>query len=53
MKYKTIWTLHNTVASMKNSLHSEMIFIDYMYAVIKFLVLNDKNIFKITLFKKN
>ena len=32
---------------MKNSLHNEMSFIDYVHVVAKFLVLNDKNISKI------
>ena len=32
---------------MKNSLHNEMSFIDYVRNVTKFLVLNDKNISKI------
>ena len=32
---------------MKNSLHNEMSFIDYVHVVTKFLVLNDKNISEI------
>ena len=32
---------------MKNSLHNEMSFIDYVHVVTKFLVLNNKNILKI------
>ena len=31
---------------MKNNLHNEMSFIDYVYAITKLLVSNDKNICK-------
>ena len=44
IKYKTIWILYNKIISTKNSLHS---FIDYLHVGTKFLVLSDKNIFKI------
>ena len=47
IKYKTIRTLYNKITSMKNSLHNEMSFIDYVHVVTKFLLLNDKNISKI------
>ena len=46
-KYKTVWTLYNKITSMKNSLHSEKIFIDYVHVVTKFFMLNDKDIPKI------
>ena len=47
IKYKTFRTLYNKITSMKNSLHNEMSFIDYVHFVIKVSVLNDKNISKI------
>ena len=47
IKYKTIWILYNKITSIKNSLHNEMTFIDYVHVVTKFLVLNNKNISKI------
>ena len=46
-EYKTIWTFYNKITSMKNSLHIEMSFIDYVHVVTNFLVLNEKNISKI------
>ena len=47
IKYKTIRTLNNKITSMKNDLYNEMIFIDYVHVITKFLVSNDKNIYEI------
>ena len=47
IKYKTLRTLYNKITSVKNDLHNEMSFIDYLHVVTKFFVLNDKNISKI------
>ena len=47
IKYKTIWALYNKIASMKNKLYNQMSFIDYVHVITKFLVSNDKNIYKI------
>ena len=47
IKYKSIWALNNKITSMKNDLYSEMSFIDYVHVITKFLVSNDKNIYKI------
>ena len=47
IKYRSIRALNNKIRSMKNNLYSEMSFIDYVHVITKFLVSNDKNIFKI------
>ena len=47
IKYKSIRALNNKITSMKNNLYSEMSFIDYVHVITKFLVSNDKNIYKI------
>ena len=47
IKYKSIRALNNKITSMKNDLYSEMSFIDYVHVITKFLVSNDKNIYKI------
>ena len=47
IKYKTIRTRNNKITSMKNDLYNEMIFIDYVHVITKFLVSNDKNIYEI------
>ena len=47
IKYKSIQALNNKITSMKNDLYSEMSFIDYVHIITKFLVSNDKNIYKI------
>ena len=47
IKYKTIRVLNNKITSVKNNLYNEMSFIDYVHIVTKFLVSNDKNIYKI------
>ena len=47
IKYKTIRTLNNKITSMKNDLYNEMIFIDHVHVITKFLVSNDKNIYEI------
>ena len=47
IKYKTIRALNNKTTSVKNNLYNEMSFIDYVHVVRKFLVSNDKNIYKI------
>ena len=47
IKYKTIRALNNKITSMKNHLYNEMSFIDYVHVIAKFLVSNDKNIYKI------
>ena len=47
IKYKTIRTLNNKITSMKNDLYNEMIFIDSVHVITKFLVSNDKNIYEI------
>ena len=47
IKYKSIQALNNKITSMKNDLYSEMSFIDYVHVITKFLVSNDKNIYKI------
>ena len=46
-KYRSIRALNNKITSMKNNLYSEMSFIDYVHVITKFLVSNDKNIYKI------
>ena len=35
IKHKTIRTLYNKITSMKNSLHNEMSFIDYVHALLQ------------------
>ena len=47
IKYKFIRALNNKITSMKNNLCSEMSFIDYAHVITKFLVSNDKSIYKI------
>ena len=47
VKYKTIGTLNNKIRSMKNNLYNEMSPTDYVHVITKFLVCNDKNIYKI------
>ena len=47
IKYKTIRALNNKITSVKNNLYNEMSFTDYVHVVTKFLVSNDKNIYKI------
>ena len=47
IKYKTIRALNNKITSMKKNLYNEMSFIDYVHVITKFLVSNDKNIYKI------
>ena len=47
IKYRSIRALNNKITSMKNNLYSEMSFIDYVHVITKFLVSNDKNIYKI------
>ena len=47
IKYITIRALNNKIISMKNNLHNEMSFIDYVHVITKFLVSNDKNSYKI------
>ena len=47
IKYKTIPALNNKITSMKNNLYNEMSFIDCVHVITKFLVSNDKNIYKI------
>ena len=45
--YKSIRALNNEITSMKNNLYNEMRFIDYVHVIIKLLVSNDENIYKI------
>ena len=45
--YKSIRALNNEITSMKNNLYSEMSFVDNVHVITKFLVCNDKNIYKI------
>ena len=47
IKYETIRALNNKITSVKNNLYNEMSFMDYVHVVTKFLVSNDKNIYKI------
>ena len=47
IKYKTIRTINNKITSMKNNLHNETSFIDYVHLITKLLVSNDQNISKI------
>ena len=47
IKYKSIRALNKKITSMKNNLYNEMSFIDYVHVITKFLVSNDKNIYKI------
>ena len=47
IKYKNIRTLYNKITSMKNILHNEISFLDYVHVATKFLVLNNKNITKV------
>ena len=47
IEYKSIGALNNEITSMKNNLYSEMSFVDYVHVITKFLVCNDKNIYKI------
>ena len=47
IKYKTIRALNNKTTSKKKNLYNKMSFIDYVHAITKFLVSNDKNICKI------
>ena len=47
IKYRSIRALNNKIRSMKNNLYSKMSFIDYVHVITKFLVSNDKNIYKI------
>ena len=47
IKYKTIRALSNKITSMKKNLFNETSFKDYVHVITKFLVSNDKNIYKI------
>ena len=47
IRYKTIHALNHKITSMKNNLYNKMSFIDYVHVITKFLVSNDKNIYKI------
>ena len=44
LNIKPIQTLNNKITSMKNHLHTETSFIDYVYVITKLLVSNDTNI---------
>ena len=47
IKYKTIRVFNNKIVSIKNNLYNERSFIDYVHVIRKFLVSNDKNIYKL------
>ena len=47
IKCKSVRALNNKITTMKNNLYSEMSFIDHVHVITKFLVPNNKNIYKI------